>query len=76
MLVLARGISDFRILATTTDDSIGDAFDKAARELRIPWEFGAPGAALEQFAAEDVDGETQTMTPTFPHPMRGRAGFS
>ncbi|SJX60668.1 related to O-sialoglycoprotein endopeptidase [Sporisorium reilianum f. sp. reilianum] len=71
MLVLARSVTHFRILATTTDDSIGDAFDKVARDLGIPW-TSAPGAALEALAAQSsAGGDT-----VFPIPCRGQPLFS
>lgn len=52
LLLLARSISSFTILATTHDESIGASIDKVARDLQIPWALGAgsPGAALEHFA--------------------------
>lgn len=52
LLLLARSISSFSILATTHDESIGASIDKVARALQIPWALGAgsPGAALEKFA--------------------------
>jgi len=48
MLVLTteKGPYDYRyeILAKTIDDSIGDAFDKTAKLLQIPWLEGkGPG---------------------------------
>ncbi|KAH7339374.1 glycoprotease family-domain-containing protein [Rhizoctonia solani] len=51
LLLLARSRSDFTILATTDDESIGNAFDRVARLLDIPWsnEHSA-GASLERFA--------------------------
>ena len=33
MLVLVHGLDAFQILANTLDDSVGNAFDKFAREL-------------------------------------------
>lgn len=70
-LVLCESFSQFRILAATRDNSIGDAFDKAARAFNIAfdWSSTAPGAALESFArpGESFD---------FPVPVRGRAEFS
>ncbi|GAC99362.1 O-sialoglycoprotein endopeptidase [Pseudozyma hubeiensis SY62] len=72
MLVLARSVTDFEILATTSDDSIGDAFDKVARDLGIPW-TSAPGAALETLAAEAEATDNQQI---FPVPRRGQPGFS
>ncbi|BGP22693.1 Mitochondrial tRNAs modification protein [Rhodotorula toruloides] len=52
LLLLARSISSFSILATTHDESIGASIDKVARALQVPWALGAgsPGAALEKFA--------------------------
>lgn len=72
MLVLARSVTEFRILATTKDDSIGDAFDKVARDLGIPW-TSAPGAALEVLAGKD---ERREEALAFPIPCKGQAIFS
>ncbi|EST06549.1 Gcp-like domain protein [Kalmanozyma brasiliensis GHG001] len=72
MLVLARSVTEFRILATTTDDSIGDAFDKVARDLGIPW-TSAPGAALEALARKS---EGREKAVVFPIPCKGQAIFS
>ncbi|EPQ31847.1 uncharacterized protein PFL1_00046 [Pseudozyma flocculosa PF-1] len=74
LLVLARGVSEFQILATTTDDSIGDAFDKVARDLAIPWAH-APGAALESFCAQSSDA-AQPDALSFPVPQKGKTSFS
>lgn len=71
MLVLATSVTEFRTLATTTDDSIGDAFDKVARDLGIPW-TSAPGAVLEALAAR----APPTRDVTFPVPCRGQPLFS
>ncbi|TKY90843.1 hypothetical protein EX895_000841 [Sporisorium graminicola] len=72
MLVLARSVTEFRILATTKDDSIGDAFDKVARDLGIPW-TSAPGAALEALAARSA---TEGEDIVFPIPCKGQPLFS
>lgn len=72
MLVLARSVTHFRILATTSDDSIGDAFDKVARDLGIPW-TSAPGAALEALAAR---AEAHGDGLVFPTPCKGQPTFS
>ncbi|PWN47594.1 peptidase M22, glycoprotease [Violaceomyces palustris] len=78
MLVLAKGINEFSILATTGDDSIGDAFDKVARDLEIPW-TSAPGSALEATARgyqESMGSNHPIPKSTFPVPMKGRPAFS
>jgi N6-L-threonylcarbamoyladenine synthase len=76
-------------LATTHDESIGQSFDKAARDLEIPWELGkgSPGAALESFAFTPLPLDlTSTSTSTtshqvvkeydFPIPFRNQLSFS
>ncbi|KAG0201092.1 hypothetical protein BGX28_006043 [Mortierella sp. GBA30] len=53
LLLIAHAVDRYTTLATTVDDSIGEAFDKSARELDIPWlpgRAGGPGASLEEFA--------------------------
>ncbi|KAK5807764.1 Gcp-like domain-containing protein [Linnemannia elongata] len=53
LLLVAHSVDRYTTLATTVDDSIGEAFDKTARELDIPWlpgRAGGPGASLEEFA--------------------------
>lgn len=47
-LLEVRGVGDYRRLATTIDDAVGEAFDKAAKLLGL----GYPGGpAIEQLAA-------------------------
>lgn len=84
LLLLARSISSFSILATTHDESIGASIDKVARDLQIPWALGSgsPGAALERFAFPDgLVGGLDLATglpaaPTFTQPFARRLAFS
>src|SRR5206468_201337 len=46
-LLEVRGIGDYRRLATTIDDAAGEAFDKAAKLLSLPY---PGGPAIEQLA--------------------------
>lgn len=58
LLLVAHSVDRYTTLATTVDDSIGEAFDKTARELDIPWlpgRAGGPGASLEEFAKGSID---------------------
>ena len=48
-LLEVRGVGDYRRLATTIDDAAGEAFDKAAKLLGLPF---PGGPALETLAAE------------------------
>jgi N6-L-threonylcarbamoyladenine synthase len=53
LILVAHGVNHYIHLGTTIDDSVGEAYDKIARLLKIPWlkgRGGGPGAALEQFA--------------------------
>lgn len=73
MIVLAKSTSNFKILATTTDTSIGDCFDKIAKALELPWNTGnrSPGAALEALAMQ----ATNERVP-LPRMMPGKLAFS
>ena len=64
LLVQTRGLGEYRILGETLDDAAGEAFDKVARLLSLPYPGGPALAAL----AERGD-------PTafkFPRPMLRR----
>ncbi|KAF8734993.1 hypothetical protein AX14_002954 [Amanita brunnescens Koide BX004] len=75
LLLLAKSFASFKILATTSDESIGRSFDKVSRMLGLSWTACGPGAALERFSAEDDD-STPDPIPPFPRPMPGRLAFS
>ncbi len=56
-LLLATSPTVFRILATTVDEAIGNAFDKVAL-LQISYEGKAAGAALQRLCSSgSVDGK-------------------
>jgi N6-L-threonylcarbamoyladenine synthase len=48
-LLEVRGVGDYRRLATTIDDAAGEAFDKAAKLLGLPY---PGGPAIERLAKE------------------------
>ncbi|KAL1945585.1 hypothetical protein VTO73DRAFT_1587 [Trametes versicolor] len=73
LLLLASSPRSFRILATSLDESIGNAYDKVARLLAIPFAGTSAGAALERYCASaPLDAPEIRM----PSPMRGRLAFS
>ncbi|KAK2467799.1 hypothetical protein APHAL10511_000094 [Amanita phalloides] len=78
LLLLAKSSTSFKVLATTSDESIGRSFDKVSRMLGLSWTAYGPGAALEQFSAEDYspDDGAPGHIPPFPRPMPGRLAFS
>jgi N6-L-threonylcarbamoyladenine synthase len=67
MLIAVRELGDYRVLGTTLDDAVGEAFDKTAKLLGLGYPGGPALAAL----AEDGD-ETAF---DFPRPMLNKPGF-
>ena len=64
-LLEVRGIGDYGRLATTIDDAAGEAFDKAAKLLRLPY---PGGPAIEELAR---DGNASAVP--LPRPLLGSA---
>jgi N6-L-threonylcarbamoyladenine synthase len=62
-LLEVRGAGDYRRLATTIDDAAGEAFDKAAKLLGLPY---PGGPAIEQLAK---DGDPKAVP--LPRPLVG-----
>lgn len=67
-LVAVEDVGRYRVLGTTIDDAIGEAFDKVAKLLGLPY---PGGPALERAAAQGRGGRFP-----FPRPMKGRADCS
>jgi len=67
MLVDVRAIGDYRILGETLDDAVGEAFDKTAKLLGLPYPGGPELAAL-------ADSVAYTRFE-FPRPMVNRPGL-
>ena len=64
--VAVRGLGRYRRLGTTLDDAVGEAFDKSAKLLGLPW---PGGPHLERLAR---DGDTKAVP--LPRPLLGRQG--
>jgi N6-L-threonylcarbamoyladenine synthase len=64
-LVAVRGVGDYERLGTTVDDAIGEAFDKIAKLLGLPY----PGGPAVEHQAQRGDPERFDL----PRPMLGRA---
>ena len=64
-IVLVRGVGDYRRWATTIDDALGEAFDKTAKMLGLPY----PGGPNVEKAAKEGDAGRFA----FPRPMKGSA---
>lgn len=67
MLVDVQAIGEYEILGTTLDDAAGEAFDKTAKLIGLPY----PGGPALAAAAEQGD----DARFKFPRPMLNRPGF-
>jgi N6-L-threonylcarbamoyladenine synthase len=67
MLVVVRGLGRYEILGETRDDAAGEAFDKTAKLLGLPYPGGPELAKLAEQGRSGVF--------DFPRPMLDRAGF-
>ncbi len=67
LLVAVRGYGDYTLLGESLDDAVGEAFDKTAKLLGLPY---PGGPHLAQLAERGRDGVFR-----FPRPMTDRPGL-
>ena len=67
MLIRVNGLGDYQLLGETRDDAAGEAFDKTAKLLRLPYPGGPELARLA------VHGRSGVFD--FPRPMLDRPGL-
>jgi N6-L-threonylcarbamoyladenine synthase len=67
MLIVVRGLGEYELLGETRDDAAGEAFDKSAKLLGLPYPGGPELARLAE------GGRPGTFE--FPRPMLDRAGY-
>jgi N6-L-threonylcarbamoyladenine synthase len=65
-LLVCRGVGQYRQLGTTLDDAAGEAFDKSAKLLGLPYPGGPAVAERAQY------GNPRRFS--LPRPMQGRSG--
>jgi N6-L-threonylcarbamoyladenine synthase len=68
LLVNVKSFGDYEILGQSIDDAVGEAFDKTAKLLGLPY---PGGPALAQLA---VSGNSERFN--FPRPMSRHSGFN
>lgn len=68
-LIEARALGNYHIIGETLDDAVGEAFDKTAKLMGLPYPGGAILANLADNAPDDND------FPPFPRPMTDRPGL-
>lgn len=71
-LIEAKGLGDYRLLGDTLDDAVGEAFDKTAKLMGIPYPGGARLAQLAD--AYDAAPNGVALSP-FPRPLTDRPGL-
>jgi N6-L-threonylcarbamoyladenine synthase len=67
MLITVRALGDYELLGETRDDAAGEAFDKSAKLLGLPYPGGPELAKLAE------QGRPEAFQ--FPRPMLDRPGF-
>ena len=67
MLIAVRALGDYRVLGTTLDDAVGEAFDKTAKLLGLGYPGGPALAALAEHGKDKAF--------AFPRPMLQKPGF-
>src|SRR5262245_44303305 len=67
MLIVVHGLGEYELLGETRDDAAGEAFDKSAKLLGLPYPGGPELARLAETGRSGAFG--------FPRPMRDREGF-
>ena len=67
MLIAVRELGDYRVLGTTLDDAVGEAFDKTAKLLGLGYPGGPALAALAEGGNEAAF--------DFPRPMLNKPNF-
>lgn len=68
-LIEARALGDYQLLGDTLDDAVGEAFDKTAKLMGVPYPGGAELARLA-----DLEPLNHAL-PKFPRPMTDRPGL-
>ncbi len=65
LLVETRGLGDYKLLGTTLDDAVGEAFDKTASLLDLPY---PGGPELAKLAATSAGGRFKLPRPLLDRP--------
>jgi N6-L-threonylcarbamoyladenine synthase len=76
MLIAVERLGDYRVLGTTLDDAVGEAFDKTAKLLGLGYPGGPALAALAEDGDEAAFNFPRPMLAfNFPRPMLNKPNF-
>jgi len=70
-LIEARALGEYTIIGDTLDDAAGEAFDKTAKLMGLPY----PGGAILAQLADDYQAKGLPAITAFPRPMTDRPGL-
>lgn len=70
-LIVAHALGEYQLIGDTLDDAVGEAFDKTAKLMGIPYPGGARLAAL----ADQYQMGNAPLLSAFPCPMTDRPGL-
>lgn len=68
-ILVVEGVGQYKRLGTTIDDALGEAFDKTAKLMGLPY---PGGPEVEKIALECQDTESALRRFPLPRPMKGR----
>ncbi|WP_133139749.1 tRNA (adenosine(37)-N6)-threonylcarbamoyltransferase complex transferase subunit TsaD [Legionella genomosp. 1] len=71
-LIEINELNEYRLLGESVDDAVGEAFDKTAKLMGIPYPGGAQLAKL----ADACPAHLRNNFPPFPRPMTDRPGLN
>lgn len=75
-LLEARALGEYQLLGDTLDDAVGEAFDKTAKLMGLPYPGGALLANLaDSHLSALAQGNDLPVLAPFPRPMTGRPGL-
>lgn len=70
-LIEAQALGKYQLIGDTLDDAVGEAFDKTAKLMGLPY----PGGAILAKLADDCSLDTTEVLAPFPRPMTDRPGL-
>jgi len=74
-LVLVKDWGEYEIVGETRDDAVGEAFDKVARMLGLPYPGGPQISRLAEEARNSPKSEVRSLETKLPRPMLNTDDF-
>jgi N6-L-threonylcarbamoyladenine synthase len=70
-ILLVRDVGNYTLLGQSIDDAAGEAFDKSAKMMGLPY---PGGPMIEKLASACPDADAASVTYPLPRPLLGRDG--